>query len=117
MGLYEDVGRSEQYVETSGGYLDPITGTLRKSWRWAEPDSASGVARKINNNPTPKGGPTTCPWTVHDCGVNNEIFSFHGGGANVVFMDGSVRFLRDSISTITVRAMVTRDGGEVIAND
>src|SRR5205085_914975 len=48
MALYEDVGRTELIAEVSGGYLDPITGTSRKHWRWAEPDTASGVSRKIN---------------------------------------------------------------------
>jgi prepilin-type processing-associated H-X9-DG protein len=43
--------------------------------------------------------------------------SGHGGGANVVFADGSVRFLRDSISLSTLQALSTRAGGEVIAED
>jgi prepilin-type processing-associated H-X9-DG protein len=41
--------------------------------------------------------------------------SGHGGGANVVFAGGSVRFLRDSISLSTLKALSTRAGGEVIA--
>jgi len=117
LAIYEDVGRGEKYAEASGGYLDPITGTSRKSWRWAEPDSASGVSRRVNNNNSPMGGPATCPWNVHDCGLNNEIFSWHSGGANVLFMDGHVVFLRDSISTITLRGLITRDGGEVVSPD
>jgi prepilin-type N-terminal cleavage/methylation domain-containing protein/prepilin-type processing-associated H-X9-DG protein len=43
--------------------------------------------------------------------------SGHGGGANVVFADGSVRFLRDSMSLSTLQALSTRAGGEVIAAD
>ena len=117
LGVYEDVGRGEKYAETSGGYLDPITGTSRKAWRWAEPDSASGVSRKVNNNNNPMGGPSTCPWNVHDCGLNNEIFSFHPGGANVLYMDGHVAFLRDSLPTINLRAMITRDGGETLSDN
>ncbi len=113
MAVYEDVGRGEKFAEASGGYLDPITGTSRKAWRWAEPDSASGVSRKVNNNNNPFGGPPTCPWNVHDCGLNNEIFSFHPGGANVLFMDGHVSFLRDGVDIIVLRALITRDGGEV----
>jgi prepilin-type N-terminal cleavage/methylation domain-containing protein/prepilin-type processing-associated H-X9-DG protein len=43
--------------------------------------------------------------------------SGHGGGANVVMADGSVHFLRDSMSLSTLQALSTRAGGEVIAED
>jgi prepilin-type processing-associated H-X9-DG protein len=43
--------------------------------------------------------------------------SGHGGGANVLFADGSVRFLRDGMSLTTLQALSTRAGGEVISGD
>ena len=43
--------------------------------------------------------------------------SFHGGGVNSLLMDGSVRFIRDGVSLETWRALGTRAGGEVAAND
>jgi prepilin-type processing-associated H-X9-DG protein len=43
--------------------------------------------------------------------------SGHGGGANVVFADGSVHFLRDSLSLSCLRALSTRAGGEVITEE
>jgi prepilin-type N-terminal cleavage/methylation domain-containing protein/prepilin-type processing-associated H-X9-DG protein len=43
--------------------------------------------------------------------------SGHGGGANVVLADGSVHFLRDSLSLSTLQALSTRAGREVIAED
>jgi prepilin-type processing-associated H-X9-DG protein len=43
--------------------------------------------------------------------------SGHGGGANVVFADESVHFLRDSLSLSTLQALSTRAGREVIAED
>jgi prepilin-type processing-associated H-X9-DG protein/prepilin-type N-terminal cleavage/methylation domain-containing protein len=43
--------------------------------------------------------------------------SGHGGGANVVFADGSVRFLSESLSLRTLQALSTRAGGEVITED
>ncbi|MCX7664538.1 MAG: DUF1559 domain-containing protein [Gemmataceae bacterium] len=39
--------------------------------------------------------------------------SYHTGGVNSLFLDGSVRFIRNSISQATWRAMGTRAGGEV----
>ena len=36
------------------------------------------------------------------------------GGFNAAFCDGSVRFLRDAIKESVLRALITRNGGEVI---
>ncbi len=41
--------------------------------------------------------------------------SYHTGGVNVLLMDGSVRFVRDTISMATWRALGTRAGGEVVS--
>jgi len=42
--------------------------------------------------------------------------SFHEGGVNVLLMDGSVRFVTNSIPPAVWRALGTRAGGEVIAD-
>ncbi|MBX9624420.1 MAG: DUF1559 domain-containing protein [Gemmataceae bacterium] len=43
--------------------------------------------------------------------------SYHTGGVNTLLMDGSVRFVRDSIATATWRAAGTPAGGEVLGSD
>jgi len=43
--------------------------------------------------------------------------SNHPGGVNVCFADGSVKFMKDSVSLPTWWALGTRDGGEVISAD
>ena len=43
--------------------------------------------------------------------------SYHSGGVNTVFADGSVRFVKDSINPSTWRALGTKAGGEVISSD
>ncbi len=40
--------------------------------------------------------------------------SNHSGGVNVSFLDGSVRFIKESINMMTWWAIATKDGGEVI---
>jgi prepilin-type N-terminal cleavage/methylation domain-containing protein/prepilin-type processing-associated H-X9-DG protein len=43
--------------------------------------------------------------------------SRHPGGVNMLFGDGSVKFVKDSVSLPTWRALGTRNGGEVISAD
>src|SRR5262245_54338784 len=129
VAICEDVGRSETFYTQK--YADPgdlatllpAGSTFRNAWRWAEPDTANGVSgppgakygdpylKVINNNPVPYGGPAGCPWTTNNCGVNDEPFSFHGGGVNAVFLDGHVSFIRDSISPPAMRYLLTPNEG------
>ncbi len=114
--MYEDVGRNEFMAGGTGEYLDPVTGNGRKWWRWAEPDTSSGVSKKVNNNAgasytTTDPNGDGCTWRNHDCGPNNEIFSFHQGGAFVAFADGHVIFLRDTVNMPVLRALCTRADG------
>jgi prepilin-type N-terminal cleavage/methylation domain-containing protein/prepilin-type processing-associated H-X9-DG protein len=46
-----------------------------------------------------------------------DYWSRHPGGANMLFADGSVHFLKSSISPIPWRALATRGYGEVISAD
>ena len=36
---------------------------------------------------------------------------------NILFCDGSVKFVKDSVNLATWRALSTKDGGEVISSD
>jgi prepilin-type processing-associated H-X9-DG protein len=57
--------------------------------------------------------------TYFNCNNGNEIYSFHAGtsGANFLFGDGSVKFVRDAIAPATFVALYTRAGGEVVTGD
>ena len=43
--------------------------------------------------------------------------SYHPGGINSVFCDGSVRFFKDSINVTVWRALGSRAGGEIVSSD
>lgn len=51
---------------------------------------------------------------LFNCHNENEIFSFHPGGCNFPFADGSVRFIPEEIDIPTFIALGTPDGGELI---
>jgi prepilin-type N-terminal cleavage/methylation domain-containing protein/prepilin-type processing-associated H-X9-DG protein len=51
-----------------------------------------------------------------NCTNDREVYSFHPAGANVVFADGSVHFLRADIGIRIFARLVTRAGGEVISD-
>jgi prepilin-type N-terminal cleavage/methylation domain-containing protein/prepilin-type processing-associated H-X9-DG protein len=47
---------------------------------------------------------------------DDSAFSYHTGGAQFVFADGSVTFLSQNIENNTYQAMYTRNGGEILGN-
>ena len=52
------------------------------------------------------------------CAYANVGFkSKHPGGANFLFVDGSVRFLKQTINIFTYCALGSRAAGEVISSD
>ncbi|MFO0959135.1 MAG: DUF1559 domain-containing protein [Isosphaeraceae bacterium] len=68
-------------------------------------------------------------WVGYDCGLGSSIIdvpsehgivsarSNHPGGVNTLLGDGSVKFIKNSVSIQTWRALGTRAGGEVISTD
>jgi prepilin-type N-terminal cleavage/methylation domain-containing protein/prepilin-type processing-associated H-X9-DG protein len=58
--------------------------------------------------------------TQPDCGDSTISAAFiaarswHSGGVNTSFADGSVRFIKNSINPITWRAVGTKSGGEIV---
>jgi prepilin-type N-terminal cleavage/methylation domain-containing protein/prepilin-type processing-associated H-X9-DG protein len=63
---------------------------------------------------TPDGAAFFGPCAIN-CTNDREVFSFHLNGANVVFADGSVRFLRADIGIRVFARLVTRAGGELVS--
>ncbi len=125
IAIAEDAGRTD-ITTPNGTYSDPLLNTptagtapYRSPWRWGEANMSFGVSGNvnvatgsymgINNNAYPTGGPPACLWSTSggNCGPDDEIFSFHPGGAVVVFMDGHTQFLSQSLSPLILRRIVS----------
>jgi len=63
-----------------------------------------------NCNLEPWGGDLDAPTMI-------GLSSYHPGGANIAFADGSVRFLKSSTQMTVVWALGSRAGGEAISGD
>jgi prepilin-type N-terminal cleavage/methylation domain-containing protein/prepilin-type processing-associated H-X9-DG protein len=48
-----------------------------------------------------------CGWYWNNCGPNDEFFSFHPSGINVLMADGGVHYLSELIDPITIRYLTT----------
>jgi prepilin-type processing-associated H-X9-DG protein len=117
----EDAGAPSNYVfgkMIPQGVATGINGvaTPTADWGWAD----GGFAYSINGADPVTGAiikqsaTTGNPSCMINCNNNGELYSFHSGGVNVVFADGSVHFLSQSITVTTVAALVTKNGGEVL---
>ena len=135
--IAEDAGRPQGYA-AGGRSISAANGGNPGQAGWADGNGAFSI-----DGAQPNGAIVgTCPL---NCSNNSEIYSFHTNGANVVFADGSVHFLKDSISTWpfnpatgfptgttdtngylvlatgtqygVYQKLSTRNGGEVISSD
>jgi prepilin-type processing-associated H-X9-DG protein len=93
--------------------------------RSAQPslNNDQGIGWADSEGPFSLDGAASDGWS-EGCGVScsspmnrkndNEPFSFHTGGANMLFADGHVQFVRETVSIVTFAALCTMNGGEVI---
>jgi prepilin-type N-terminal cleavage/methylation domain-containing protein/prepilin-type processing-associated H-X9-DG protein len=77
---------------------------------WADADNRITVTGTNPDGSANKNG-TAC---MNASNVSGDIYSFHVGGANACFADGSVRFIKDSVSIVVLASLVTKGGGEVV---
>ena len=61
--------------------------------------------------------PTTWSCRSDHLQIAHVANSRHAGGVNVMFCDGSVKFIKSSISVTTWWALGSRAGGEVVSSD
>jgi prepilin-type N-terminal cleavage/methylation domain-containing protein/prepilin-type processing-associated H-X9-DG protein len=87
---------------------------------WADPSAGGWSLTGSNADGT---GPGSC---VINCANDSRdpsfnfyigLYAFHPGGANIVLADGSVRFVRQSVTPLMMIAAVSRAGGETTSLD
>jgi prepilin-type N-terminal cleavage/methylation domain-containing protein/prepilin-type processing-associated H-X9-DG protein len=95
--------------------------TSHRGYRWSS--ASEGALFNVAQTPNDKQYPfNVCrPQCSANCSDNGSISlpatSMHPGGVNALFADGSVRFVKESISRPTWWALGTRARGEVISAD
>ena len=112
----EDAGRPAFWISGGRGPQNNVPGNGNLSVSngrvigagWADTSNAIPL-HTFRNDGLRVPGP--CPI---NCTNNNEAFSFHPGGVDTVFADGSVRFLAETIGIPTYAGLITRGGGEIV---
>jgi prepilin-type N-terminal cleavage/methylation domain-containing protein/prepilin-type processing-associated H-X9-DG protein len=97
----------------TSGSRGPRTTTLGQYWAVGLPMLTLGNVVVAPNPKSPNCGFTNS----YDSQGAYGLSSYHPGGCNVMFGDGSVRFLKDSVSLPTLWALGSRAQGEVISSD
>jgi prepilin-type N-terminal cleavage/methylation domain-containing protein/prepilin-type processing-associated H-X9-DG protein len=86
-----------------------------KGEAWSFQDTLRGGPYYHVMTPNKNSCATSTNWYIIDSFATAS--SYHGGGVNVLFMDGTVRFVKDSVNLQTWYAISTRAGGEVVSAD
>jgi prepilin-type N-terminal cleavage/methylation domain-containing protein/prepilin-type processing-associated H-X9-DG protein len=110
MLIAEDGGRPENWTAGKKNPADTVS-----LGAWAE-YNAHLVRGYLPDGTTAAGTGGGGPCMVN-CNNQYSIYAFHPSGANVLYGDGSVRFVRSSVTATVVAALITRAGGEVVGND
>ena len=93
----------------------------RRYWRWGEADGAFGVSGQVNNVGRPMRMDQPYGWATdplfaavkgNNAGANDEIFSYHPGGAQAVFGDAHVSWLPETMDIVVLRALITANQGD-----
>jgi len=125
-GLLEvyNLGQNSDYFPTDLQFARlcntvPIT-NFNQQWQWKGEWWGYGATMIYSHTQTPNR--TSCVY--HDINQDGRgtitmiaASSNHPGGVNVLFMDGSVRFVRSSVSYRPWYAIATPNYGEVISSD
>jgi len=104
--MAEDAGRPRLWQQGR-----PVAEAHISGGPWASSLNAIGIWGYTPANATRPG-----PCAIN-CTNEGEVYSFHPGGANALFADGSVRFLKADINIRVFARLITRAGGEIVSGE
>jgi prepilin-type N-terminal cleavage/methylation domain-containing protein/prepilin-type processing-associated H-X9-DG protein len=113
----------QSLAECAGAFKTSLTAIQDdRGFRWSIGTTGWTMFNTVqvpNDSQYPMGGCRDggTPGQFPNDGFTYGASSAHPGGANVLFGDGSVKFIKSSISYPTWWALGTRNGGEVISAD
>jgi prepilin-type processing-associated H-X9-DG protein len=105
-------GKRVIYSDSRGPVDGILNATPGGGGAWGDPYTYAHLDGAPGRQTGARGG--TC---MVNCTSDNEIFSFHPGGANALFVDGSVHFLKETLNSKVAIALVTRAGAEIVGAD
>jgi prepilin-type processing-associated H-X9-DG protein len=105
--IAEDAGRPQLWTNKG---QQPVTSPVSGS-AWADRDNEYITHGAVGDGTNAQPGPCAV-----NCTNDKEIFSFHTNGANVLFADGSVHFLKNDVPIRIVGRLITKAGGEAIGS-
>ena len=100
------------YQSGSASYVD-----LQRGENWAHGSMAMNMFNTVATPNMFNDTWTHCGRNASSRAVLSNADSYHSGGVNVLFGDGSVKFVKDGVNMSTWWALGTKSGGEVIASD
>lgn len=112
MMFFEDAGRPDYWYKNAlltdtTTASEPIQGN-----GWGDPGSWFSI-HYYND----KSKPIYCGSQVINCTNNNEIYSFHNGGANFAMGDGSVHFIAEDLDLEAFTSLFTRNAEDIVKGD
>ncbi|MFO0811340.1 MAG: DUF1559 domain-containing protein [Gemmataceae bacterium] len=115
LGEHSSVLSNKTWVGVVPGAVTPPRLDLRP---WPSENNGAGCLVGVHSGPDTHDHPEVIIHAPNDpFGHTDQMWGEHGTGCNVLFGDGSVRFVTTFIDPLTWVALSTRDGGEVFRGD
>jgi len=108
--MNECAGRPNYYIM---GVMQASNAGMSNPYWWG-PWASFNAYSVTGYNATGTAAGTACSI---NCNNSAGVYSFHNGGANFAFCDGSVRFIATDIPVLSLMQLFSRNGGETVSSD